>query len=109
MSLDRFTTDELEIVKEIPNTYRQKSVILNTPITAKENFLRLYNKKTPMWIPFNEDGRVNLRVDVDPENSARSPSGGKDSYGVEWVWVEEVKGAMVRPGNPLKSEVSNTP
>lgn len=57
--------------------------------------LRLYQGKTPMWIPHPNEW-VSLKIDCDPENVARSRTGGIDGYGVEWVW--EGLGAMVRPG-----------
>ena len=77
----------------------------NTPITPRENMLRLYQGKTPMWIPSPWEA-ASIKVDCDPENVARSPSGGVDGYGVEWIFVKTAGGAMVKPGNPKVPDIS---
>ena len=103
MALDRFTPDELEVVGSYPGRGRLERY--NTPITPRENMLRLYQGKTPMWIP-SPGEMASIKVDCDPENIARSPSGGVDGYGVEWVFVPAAGGAMVKPGNPKVTDIS---
>ena len=37
-------------------------------------------------------------IDADPLDL--KDAGGKDFFGIEWVYVEKVGGSMVQPGNP---------
>jgi len=103
MSLQTFTPDELEVKETIPGM-RGAVEIYNTPITPKENMTRLLTGKTPMWIP-SANEMANIRIDVDPENIARSPKGGIDGYGVEWIFVDVAGGAMVKPGAPKVPDI----
>ena len=73
MSIERFTEDELKVLREYKNVFGRTSQVYDTPITHKENYMRLYDGKTPMWIPYDEDSKVNIRVDVDPEVQAVYP------------------------------------
>ena len=103
MSMQAFSTDELEVTKT-SEMFGRKLEYFRTPISSKENLQRLYEGKTPMWIPFTGEMN-NLMLDCDPENVARgSRSGGVDGWGVEWVW--EGMGAMVRPGKPKVPDIT---
>ena len=101
MSIEKYTPDEL-IVRDKVKTRFSETEILSTPITMKENSLRLYQGKTPMWAPFSIGEYNSFMLDCDPENRARAadPGHGVDGYGVEWVFVKEAGGAMVKPGAP---------
>ena len=103
MSLDHFTEDELEVTGTLAGFMKPERY--NTPITPRDNMLRLYEGKTPMWIPSPWEA-ASIKVDCDPENVARSPSGGVDGYGVEWIFVKTAGGAMVKPGNPKVPDIS---
>ena len=103
MSLDHFTEDELEVTGTLAGFMKPERY--NTPITPRENMLRLYQGKTPMWIPSPWEA-ASIKVDCDPENVARSPSGGVDGYGGEWIFVKTAGGAMVKPGNPKVPDIS---
>ena len=103
MSLDHFTEDELEVTGTLAGFMKPERY--NTPITPRENMLRLYEGQTPMWIPSPWEA-ASIKVDCDPENVARSPSGGVDGYGVEWIFVKTAGGAMVKPGNPKVPDIS---
>ena len=103
MSIDKFSQDELEVIGKYPGFGKLDRY--NTPITPRENMLRLYQGKTPMWIP-SPGEMATIKVDCDPENVARSPSGGVDGYGVEWIFVETAGGAMVKPGNPKVTDIN---
>ena len=79
----------------------------STPISSKENLQRLYEGKTPLWIPYSSEW-VGMHMDCDPEVFARhNPNGGLDGWGVEWVWEESARGAMVRPGNPKCPDITH--
>ena len=116
MGLDaKFSKDELVVKGQMPGAFGPGSDIYTTPITPRENTLRLYQGKTPMWAPFAMGDNVHLMLDCDPENQARSrrPEGVpsdtpiKDGYGVEWVFVDVVGGAMVKPGNPICTDIEH--
>ena len=71
MSMQAFSNDELEVRKTIKMRGKDFE-FFKTPISSRENILRLYEGKTPLWIPFTNE-MVNLKPDCDPENVARSP------------------------------------
>ena len=50
MSLAHFPEDELEVTGTLAGFMKPERY--NTPITPRENMLRLYEGKTPMWIPY---------------------------------------------------------
>ncbi len=105
----KFDKSELEIKREVPQPFGPPVGLYNTPITPKENRMLLYSGKTPMWAPFSGGETNNWRAWCDPENIARSnPEGGKgiDGYGIEWVFVPSAGGAMVKPGNPTVTDIS---
>ena len=91
---------------------------LNTPITPKENFKMLYRGEVPMWIPMSTD-KLTLTPRIDPDNMARAFAfeansitpeemvGGKDKFGIEWVYVPVAQGSMVKPGNPTLLDVND--
>lgn len=107
MALDtKFSYDELKVRGKITGRLGAELDVYTTPITPRENLLRLYQGKTPMWIPTNIAETATIRIDCDPENVARSPKGGVDGYGVEWVFVEVAGGAMVKPGNPKVPDIN---
>ena len=106
MSIEKFTPDELEVIGTYPGF--GKPARFNTPITPRENLLRLYQHKTPMWIPSPSE-MATIKIDCDPENVARSPGNPPcriDGYGVEWVFVDVAGGAMVKPGSPKVPDIN---
>ncbi|MBE6038580.1 MAG: hypothetical protein E7218_05175 [Anaerofustis stercorihominis] len=110
MGLDKkFDMSELTIAKTVPGGPGAPVGIFTTPITLKENMIRLYEGKTPMWAPFSRGETYSSFVWCDPERIARSnpeKAGGIDGYGIEWVYVPAANGAMVRPGNPKVTDIS---
>ena len=105
----KFDKSELEVKREVPQAFGPPVKLWNTPITPKENRMLLYSGKTPMWAPFSGGETNNWRAWCDPENIARSnPEGGRgiDGYGIEWVFVPSAGGAMVKPGNPTVTDIS---
>ena len=85
MSMQAFTTDELEVRKTIPARRGKVMEFFKTPISSRENILRMYEGKTPMWLPFTDEMQ-NLKPDCDPENVARgSKTGGVDGNKCEEI------------------------
>jgi hypothetical protein len=92
--------------------------IYNTPVPPKENYLALFRRETPHWIPSGSDRR-GFAPRIDPDNIARvqvletqqlkpeERTGGKDKHGVEWVYVPVAGGSMVKPGNPLLADAND--
>jgi hypothetical protein len=84
-----------------------------TPISPRENFFRFLKKEHPIWLPNTSDfitfipgifadnparAFVFDNVEFDP----RTQGGGPDAFGVEWEYIPQVGGSMVRPGTPMK-------
>ena len=92
--------------------------VYNTPITPRENMRRFVFHESPVWIPAGNDGidilpafipdvkvrgQVKDTVAYDPVKDA----GGLDMFGVEWVYVPQVGGSMVRPGSPKLEDIES--
>ena len=67
MSKEKFTPDELEVAKYLPAMFGPPTPVLSTPIPPKENLLRMYEGKTPLWTPF-AFGESNMVMIDDPAN-----------------------------------------
>lgn len=90
----------------------------NTPITARENFLRFARKENPLWIPTELDV-IPIMPLILPETRVRgmvadtlpfSPAedaGGPDMFGIDWVFVPQVGGSTVKPGAPAVTDIQN--
>ena len=75
MSFEKFSEDELQVKEVTKGFFGMEVQWYNTPISSKENILRLYEGKTPLWIPFSGE-MTNVKADCDPENQARGMNGG---------------------------------
>jgi len=116
--LPKFDPKELEIVSySKPNAFLPPMPIYNTPISRKENFRRLYRGETPLWMPHTDDigyffpacvpdsiarGMVTDTLPITPDQF-----GGKDMFGIEWEYVPQVQGSMVRPGEPFVKDLDH--
>lgn len=106
-----FSKDELKDVgmwKAVPKPYGVPAYPMrkfNTPITPKENFLRVCRNETPLWMP-------NATVDfnaIQPEIMADAYArnhGGKDWFGIEWQFDTASNAAMVKPGTRRLSDIT---
>lgn len=110
MNNPTFSEKELERIGsyQIPGSYGSASVEqpkLNTPITPRENMLRVMRGEKPMWLPnMNRDTNL-LCPDMMPDASARA-FGGIDWFGVDWQYEPLTKAAMVRPGTRRLSDIT---
>jgi len=110
MGLDsKFDMSELTPRAEMQTMFGGTCPVYSTPISQRENTMRLYEGKTPMWAPFSSGDTNTFMVSCDPENKARNPKsgGGIDGYGIEWVFVDQVGGAIVKPGNPVIKDINH--
>lgn len=111
--------EELQKIGEYKSTFPGAPGLtkLNSPITPKENYKLLLDGKRPLWMPSGFD-YFTLIPSIIPDNVARGfvieadpfdrkYAGGKDLFGVEWVYVEQVGGSMVPPGNPKVPDINH--
>ena len=113
-----FDPAEVENAEEVPGFMGMTTKKFKTPITPRENYRLLYERKLPLWIPLGGD-TVMLTPRIDPDNVARcfcfeadplKPEeyiGGPDKFGIEWVYVPMVSGSMVKPGSPALEDVND--
>ncbi|MBR4953113.1 MAG: methyltransferase, partial [Oscillospiraceae bacterium] len=72
-------------------------------MTPRENFISFFKGADYEWVPSNMD-QLQFRPAFIPDNVARGfvaqqhnytgPFGGKDMFGVEWIYQEEQHGSM---------------
>ncbi len=104
---------EVEARGAINRTYKR-------PITDKENMRMLYNEAHPMWIPAGRSGSLSFSPMVSPDNIARAfvadatgfdnkkYGGGKDMFGIPWVYIPVAGGSMEDPDyKPLMDDVND--
>ena len=110
-----FDKSELEIRETIPAIpgFAAEFNYLNYPITSKQAMHDAVKKKRPCWIPSMHDYNdfaplcfpdAIARASIfGPEAASFNPetqAGGKDMYGVEWVYVPSAMGSMEREDVP---------
>ena len=116
-----FDPAELKVRGTFPNFYTGEPIsIFSTPVTPKENVVAAF-QGNPYWQPTPADFTFfsppiipdtiarGLRPDskTPVEQLVNTPKGGKDMFGVEWEYVEQVGGSMVRPGNPMMENAND--
>lgn len=113
-----FRKSELE-VKEYIKTRPQFDplMILNTPISPKDNYMAMLKGETPLWVPSTVDV-VSLIPKVVPDNRARGfiidaeplkpgEAGGPDLFGINWEMVPGSGAAMIRPGSEILEDAND--
>jgi len=114
----KFDPKEMEIVGyDRLNYFLPPLPVYKSPITRRENFLRLYRREHPLWMPHTDDINYFFPTCV-PDSVARgmitdtkvfTPDmlGGKDMFGIEWEYIPQVQGSMVRPGAPFVKDLDH--
>ncbi len=118
MSVSKFDEKELNVVREVPNRRPNAPVLqyYDFPTTPKEAYLSAIRDKKPVWQPTNVEVKL-FCPKVFPDNVARAyvleaeplpreEFGGKDMFGIEWVYVDVAGGSMVQPGSPLLEDAN---
>lgn len=106
-----FHEDELKRVGSyfVPSIYGMpagEAPKYNTPITPRENMIRMLERKEPLWLPNqNLDNNIIL-PDFIPDANARN-YGGIDWFGIDWQYEPMSEAAMVRPGTRRLSDLCN--
>jgi hypothetical protein len=116
MTVPKFDPKELKVVREIPSFFPPPSTpIYDFPVTPREAYIATM-KREPIWQITTLEYSV-FAPHVYPDNVARGflveanalpreKFGGKDMFGVEWVYIDSAGGSMVKPGNPLLTDIN---
>ena len=117
MAIPAFDMKELTVVEEIPNRLGGPTIpIYDYPVTPKEAFKSMMNRK-PVWQIAGAESRIFTPKNL-PDNVARAfilenstfdnvaEGGGKDMFGIEWEYIAQVGGSMVRPGKPFLEDAN---
>jgi hypothetical protein len=117
MTIPRFDPRELKVIQEIPSAFPDfpSAPMYDFPVPPKEAYKALL-RRHPIWTLTGVES-IFFTPSVYPDNVARgfvieavppdrSTYGGKDIFGIEWVYVEQVGGSIVRPGNPFLSSAN---
>ena len=116
-----FDPKEVSNATEAPGMFPGMMVKrFDTPISPKENYRMVYDRKIPYWLPgFNDMQMITPRIDADNlarvfsfEAQPMAPEemqGCPDKYGVPWVYVDQAMGSMVVPGDPILKDVNDWP
>ena len=113
-----FHEDELTVV-EISKAFRDASVpVFHYPITMREAWKRMALDKKPVWMCTGVE-TFSFYPDIIPDNRARGyvndggrrikeeEKGGRDMFGIEWIYVPVAEGSMEKPGCPHLFEDAN--
>ena len=112
MSNYPFSIEELKDIGNypaFPMPYGEKGRTVrkfNTPITPKENFLRICKGEMPLWVPNYYVDFNFIQPLVMPDAVARW-TGGKDWFGIEWQYEPLTNASMVKPGTRRLSDITN--
>ena len=82
------------------------------PISIQENFRRMYKREKPMWVPnsiieFNElmpPDLTNDKIEADWSSKVREEY--RDWWDIEWVFVPEAGGPIVKPGTQYLEDIT---
>jgi hypothetical protein len=106
---------ELEVVGRAPAIFGEPIAVYNYPAAPVQAYKAMFDRR-PIWqIAGGETGMFNPKII--PDNIARAfvfeaetvppeESGGEDMFGVQWEYMPQSMGSMVRPGNPLLSDAN---
>lgn len=115
MAIPKFDPKELEVVGGITRFGGGANIPkYNFPVSMKEGFIATY-KREPIWEITTMEQTL-FTPSVNPDNIARAfvfeknhvePTGGKDMFGIDWEYVPQVGGSMVRPGKPFLEDMND--
>lgn len=115
MAYPKFDEKELKVVGEVPNFMGPPTPLYDFPVSRKEAYIATMKRK-PIWQITDIESRM-VCPKANPDNIARAfvfedtpippeQGGGKDMFGIEWVYVPVAGGSMVKPGNPLLKDAN---
>lgn len=82
------------------------------PISVRENFRRAYKRQNPLWIPnsrtdFTAVMIAGLTGAGEADWSRKDRYDWQDWFGVEWTYVPEAGGPMLKPGTQYLDDILN--
>lgn len=116
MTIPKFDEKELKVISEVPGRNNMPSVpVYDFPVSRKEAYIATMRRK-PIWQISIVESRT-ITPKCNPDNVARAfvfedttmppvQGGGKDMFGIEWVYVPVAGGSMVKPGKPILNDVN---
>ena len=115
--IPKFDPKELKVVGETMDTPFVPSVkIYDYPVSARDGYAAMMSGK-PLWQYIGTESRIFTPV-INPDNVARglaleerafdpaTEAGGHDMFGIEWEYIAQVGGSMVRPGKPFMDDAN---
>lgn len=115
MAIAKFDHREIEGVTYAPSFGPGPGMpVFKTPVSIKEGCKAMFDRR-PVWEVLEFIYEFNLFCPgINPDNVARASvfdgtfefgktnvTGGKDMFGIEWEYVPQAGGSMVRPGKPF--------
>ena len=116
MNIPEFDIKELQVKSTIKDFWGQEMRIYTYPVTMREAVQALLHRKT-YWIlngmyqhifspHLNPDAIARGQV-FEAEQIGMECFGGKDMFGIEWEYIKQVGGSMVRPGKPFVTDANS--
>jgi hypothetical protein len=117
MTIPRFDPKELKVVREMPPRFAgaRSTPVYDFPVAPKDAYKSLLRRR-PIWAITGLESTL-FTPSMYPDNVARgfifeavpgdrATFGGKDMFGIEWVYVDQAGGSMVKPGKPFLSDAN---
>ncbi|MCD8196787.1 MAG: methyltransferase [Lachnospiraceae bacterium] len=114
----KFDEKELKVL-EISPAFRDAEIpVFDFPMSMKDEWIQMALKKKPVWMNTGVEC-FSFYPDIIPDNRARgfvndggvrltdAEKGGKDMFGIEWVYVPVAGGSMEKPGAPHPFDDAN--
>ena len=115
--IPKFDPKELKVVAETPASPIMPSMkIYDYPVSPREGYKALLRRK-PYWQVMALESQM-FMPKLLPDNVARAfvieaeminpvtEGGGPDMFGIEWEYIQQVGGSMVRPGKPFMEDAN---
>ncbi len=110
-----FDPKELDIIAWKSGASGIEIPVFNYPVSLKEGMLAAYRRE-PIWQLTGIETSL-FAPKVYPDNIARAfvfdanhmppeQGGGKDMFGIEWEYIPQANGSMVRPGTPFLGDAN---
>ena len=121
MEIRKFQESEMKVIAEAPVPFSTDTLqIYDWPVNGREAVRLAYQRK-PVWqlgmagpesmmfMPaiFPDNIARGMVVDASVFSGKQYEWGGKDMFGIDWVYVPTVGGSMVKPGNPFVDDAND--
>lgn len=89
-----------------------KVPVLERPISIRENFIRAYKRQNPLWVPDSRTDITGVMIAVltgagEADWSRKDRYDWQDWFGVQWIFVPEAGGPMLKPGTQYLDDILN--